>query len=242
MPAADKMGTSGDSAEVLARFEEGLVWVRPIAQRVRASTGLTAELDELISYGRTGLLLAARRFDPERGVPFRAFATFRIKGAMLDGVREMAYLPRRIHDRVKAARSANEYLEGAAENVAGATREQEGAADRDRRLGEHLAGMATAMAMGLVAASAPGDEGAPVAVAQQQTSPEELSTENELLRRAHQAVAELPEPEQTIVRRHYFEGAQFEAVASELRLSRPWTSRLHARAIERLTRRLKQAS
>src|SRR5262245_17644591 len=78
------MGTPKDSPEVLARFNEALPAIKPIALRLRRTLGRAAEIDDLMSYGQGGLLEAARRFDPARGVPFRAFANFRIRGAMLD--------------------------------------------------------------------------------------------------------------------------------------------------------------
>lgn len=56
----------------------------------------TVELDELINDGVVGLFDAARRFDPGRGVAFSAYAGHRIRGAILDGLRERDPLPRRL--------------------------------------------------------------------------------------------------------------------------------------------------
>jgi RNA polymerase sigma factor for flagellar operon FliA len=54
------------------------------------------------------------------------------------------------------------------------------------------------------------------------------------------SVEDLPPPEDEIVRRHYFEGESLEAVGQSLGLSKSWASRLHTRAIRRLTQRLRQ--
>ena len=50
------------------------------------------EHDDLVSFGREGLLDAARRYDESRGVPFRVYASFRVRGATYDGVRRTSAL------------------------------------------------------------------------------------------------------------------------------------------------------
>lgn len=233
------MTTSGDSPEILERFHRALPTVPPHAARVRRTVGRAAELEDLIAYGHAGLLEASRRFDALRGVPFRAFASFRIRGAILDGVRQLANLPRRVHERLRLLECASRYSEGLLEDSASATPPPgQSPADIERRLQEHLAAMATAMATGLLAEPATDDEGGATAVAPQ-LSPEEASQRQQLLRRVQQGIAELPVQEAILIRRHYLEGERFDAVAEELGLSKSWASRLHSRALERLTRLLK---
>ncbi|HEU4582814.1 MAG TPA: sigma-70 family RNA polymerase sigma factor [Polyangiaceae bacterium] len=233
------MGTpTTDSPEVLARFREGLPAVKPIAIRLKRSLGRVAELDDLISYGQAGLLAAARRYDPERGVPFRAFANFRIRGAMLDGIRQLSHLPRRVHERLKALESAAAFSEGVAEDLGTPPPPGQTAEDRERKLVEHLAGMATAIAIGLISETATDDQGAATAVAPWDASPEEYSSRQQLLDLVEAAITALPEQEGVLIRRHYLEGERFDHVAAELGLSKSWASRLHTRAIGRLTKRL----
>ncbi|MEO8178065.1 MAG: sigma-70 family RNA polymerase sigma factor [Deltaproteobacteria bacterium] len=233
------MGTPiTDPPEVMTRFREGLIAVKPIAIRLKRSLGRAAELDDLISYGQGGLLAAARRFDPERGVPFRAFANFRIRGAMLDGVRQLSHLPRRVHERLKAFESAATFSEGAAEDLNTTPPPGQSAEDRERRLVDHLAGMATAIAIGLIAETGTDDQGAATAVAPSNLSPEEHSSRQQLLELVENAIESLPEQEAVLIRRHYLEGERFDHVAVELGLSKSWASRLHTRAIGRLTKRL----
>ena len=56
------------------------------------------------------------------------------------------------------------------------------------------------------------------------------------------AVAELPPQERALVQGHYFEGRRFDEVSAELGLSKSWGSRLHSRAVARLTERLRDAT
>jgi RNA polymerase sigma factor for flagellar operon FliA len=208
-----------------------------IARQLARELGRSAELDDLRAMGHQGLLEASRRFDEGRGVTFRRFANYRVRGAMIDGVRKSAPMPRRAHARIRALEAALLVAEGAAEDgtataVSGDPRASE------QKLTEHLADMATAMAVGLLATPAVGDEGEPTAI-DSALSPEEAVAQAELRKIVVDALAELPEDERALVRRHYLEGERFDHVAASLGLSKSWGSRLHTRAVARLTKRLR---
>src|SRR4029078_7285804 len=107
---------------------------------------------ELEAWGREGLLDAARRFEPDRGVSFRTFAYYRVRGAMLDGLRKMGNWSRRGHERVALLQAAQSTSEGAYEDAA--ARGALTAERAEEMMREHMAAMATAMAVGLFAARA----------------------------------------------------------------------------------------
>lgn len=228
---------NADSPEILERFHSALPMVEGVARKVARSLGNVVELEDLLSYGREGLLKAARRFDPSQEVPFRAYASFRVRGSMIDGVRKMAHLPRRVHERLRLLEAADQCSEAAAPDVLGPTPAQESRKDAQRQLDEHLARMATAMAVGLVGRAAVGDDGELTNVSASRT-PEEEAEYRELSRLLREQIAELPEQESELVRRHYFDGERFDQVAQDLGLSKSWASRLHTRALGRLTKRL----
>jgi RNA polymerase sigma factor for flagellar operon FliA len=227
-----------EASEELARFESAIDLVDVIAKKILRAIGPGLELDELRSFGREGLLDATRRFDPSRGVPFRGYASFRVRGAILDGVRASSRLPRRTHERLKALGAAHLVSEGAAEDAFAPAAPGSVPKDAERALDEHLAAMATAMAVGLLSTTAFSDEGERIPVASD-AGPEEALGRAELLSVVEKAVADLPEKEAVLVRRHYFEGERFDHVAKELGLSKSWASRLHTRALQRLTAALR---
>lgn len=234
------MSRPQDPPEVLERFHTTLELVEKQARQVARVVGRSVSFEDLVSYGREGLLDAARRYDPERGVPFRAYATFRVRGAIVDGVRAMARLPRRAFERLRAIEAAMRTSEGALEDLqaplpAGMT---PGAAEQV--LADHVAAMATAMAMGIVVERARGEEGELIGASTTE-SPEQLMATAELLQIVRDAIQALPEQEAELVRRHYLEGERFDHVAKDLGLSKSWASRLHTRAIGRLTKRLRGA-
>jgi RNA polymerase sigma factor for flagellar operon FliA len=59
------------------------------------------ERADLVSYGLLGLLDAIEKFDPHRGVPFEAYAAVRIRGAVLDGLRSIDWVPRSVRTRIR---------------------------------------------------------------------------------------------------------------------------------------------
>jgi len=227
-----------DTKEVLERFHSHLDLVDLIARQLARELGRSAELDDLRAMGHQGLLEAARRFDEGRGVTFRRFANYRVRGAMLDGVRKSAPLPRRAHARIRALEAALLVAETASEDSAAASQPSTDPRASEQKLTEHLADMATAMAVGLLATPAIGDEGEPSAV-DSGLSPEEAVAEAELRQIVIDALEELPADERQLVRRHYLEGERFDHVAASLGLSKSWGSRLHTRAVARLTKKLR---
>ena len=235
------MGESKEAPEVVERFSSALGLVDIIARQVLRTLGGASDLEELLSFGREGLWDAARRFDETRGVPFRGYANFRVRGAIIDGVRASARLSRRTHERLNGLQAAARISEGAIEDISVPRPPGSGAAEAETALADHLAAMATAMAVGLIAPTAHSDSGERTLVDISE-NPEEAYGQAQLLALIRTTIAELPHEEAELVRRHYLEGARFDHVASELGLSKSWASRLHTRALTRLAKRLRDLS
>ena len=225
-----------DAPEVLERFRAETDLVEIVARQIFRSMGSSVELDDLRSFGREGLLDAARKFDSERGVPFRAYANFRVRGAIIDGIRSTAQLSRRVYERLNGLSAALKVSEGAAEDAFGPGSGSRSQADQ--ALGDHLAAMAAAMTVGLIAPVAVGEEGERIQVSTLE-GPEDAVARAELLAVVERAIEDLPQEEAALVRRHYLEGERFDHVAESLGLSKSWASRLHTRAMQRLAKRLR---
>lgn len=221
-----------DSPEVLARIQEGLPVVDQIARRMRREFGPTMSVEELVSYGREGLISAARNYDPSHGVPFASWATIRARGAMFDGMRASGHLPRRLYKKLRALEAADSVEDVALEQASTSPASTPEA--MDERITAHLATMATAMAVGFLAPSPDAD------VAQEESSPEVAYGRAELLAHARRAIGNLPEAERKLLERHYFGDVTMDEASRELGLSKSWGSRLHARAIEAVGRELRR--
>ena len=77
-----------------ARVLEHLGLVKRIALHLKVRVPSYVEVDELVQAGMLGLMEAAKSYDPSKGVSFENFAHIRVRGAMIDEVRRMSYLPR----------------------------------------------------------------------------------------------------------------------------------------------------
>jgi RNA polymerase sigma factor for flagellar operon FliA len=228
---------SPDTPEVLERFNQHLKLAAIVARQVSRSCGAEMEVGDLLTFAQQGLLDASRKFDATRGIPFAGYARLRVRGAVIDGIRAASKLTRYSHQKLCAMEAALHYSEGLAEDVLGGGAANAGA-EAEQALHEHLSAMATAMALGAVANTALQD-GERIAVADSQQSPESLATERELASQLREAIAALPDQEAEILRRHYLEGERLDVASQSMGLSKSWGSRLHTRALDRLSKRLR---
>src|SRR5882757_1651181 len=84
-----------------------------LANRLVMRTGMHNAYDDLWSAGALGLIEAMRRFDATRGASFETFAEHRVRGAMLDELRRLDHLPRRLRNRTDDLQKARKKLAGA---------------------------------------------------------------------------------------------------------------------------------
>lgn len=226
---------SVDPPEVLGRFQAELSLAETVARQIWVALGKTVEFDDLMSSAREGLFDAARRFDATRGVPFRAYANFRVKGAVLDGVRQMSTLPRRAHERIVAMEAAMDVSEGDMLVLFARPTQTFSDEEAEECLDEQLGAIAAATAIGLVSDAMREGDGAE---AQLQLNPEVAFMQAEAAQQIRLAVAELSTAERTVVERYYLRAEPMGQIAREMNVDKSWVSRLHARAIARLERRL----
>jgi RNA polymerase sigma factor for flagellar operon FliA len=220
-----------DSPEILARFHGQLDLVGIVAKQMSRRVGHAVTLDDLQSFGHEGLLHAARSFDPDHGVPFRRWANLRIKGAIIDGLRQLGNLPRRLYRELASIEAADRVL--AVYDEEDAARPATTPDSANDRLSEYLSGLATALSLGSVISpeSLPSDD----------ASPEEQFATAEFQARVRAVVAALPERERALIERYYFEGQTLDEAAASIGLSKSWGSRLHARAIEAILKELRRS-
>jgi RNA polymerase sigma factor for flagellar operon FliA len=225
-----------DSPEVLAYVNEGLELVDIIARQMRRQFGSHANFDDLVSQGRETLLAAARSFDPDRGVPFRRWANLRIRGGMIDGIRQSGNVPKRVYRKLRALQAADLVREATNEDQASAPAPATPEA-ADAALGDQLGSAAMAMALGFLSMR---QNEALDQAKDPEHSPESNVGHAQIMARLRAAIDERPEQERRLLTRHYFDDVTLEEAGAELGLSKSWASRLHARAIEGVARAMKR--
>src|SRR5262252_3984898 len=85
--------------------------IKYIAQRIAARLPPHISLDDLINAGVIGLIDAIEKYDPTRDNTFKTYAEFRVRGAMLDELRNLDWVPRSVRQKESALERAYEALE-----------------------------------------------------------------------------------------------------------------------------------
>ena len=213
-----------------------LALVEGIARKVKRTLGGAIEVDDLVGYGRKGLVEAAERFDGRAGVAFTTFAYYRIRGAMYDGIRTMGWYSRADYARYRAEERANQYLQTQSDQEGAARAQNPGAAGSGKpdagetlaSIADTLSGVATIHITSLEAASRVADESAP--------APDSAVDTVRLSRRVREALKALPDKERQLMELYYFGEKNLEEAGAQLGLSKSWACRLHARAVDLLRR------
>ena len=191
------------------------------ARRLAARTGGAVLAEDLWSAGALGLLEAARRFDASQGVRFETFAEHRVRGAMLDELRRMDHLPRRLRDQADEVNRAQAQLE---QSLGRAPTTEELCAGT----GMGAEDLAAVAALSHAHAELTDVFEAPVVPSDEQMS------RGEQTRALTAAVAGLPERLQLVLSLHYVEGLAYREIAKVLDVSEPRVCQLHGDAVAKL--------
>jgi RNA polymerase sigma factor for flagellar operon FliA len=209
-------------ADAFAKEHHG--FVRTIALKVKAELDLRCDVDDLLAYGFQGLVEARGRFSEDRNVKFTTFAYYRVRGAIIDGVRKMAYMSAHAHHLRKTAAAADWVLEELGE--ARATDEAAGkAAQAEQTLAQMDDVLGKLTASFVIAAVGQDDES-------QRDSPEERLLSKEATERVRRALEVLPEREKVVVVGMYFENRSLDDIGAQLGVSRSWACRIHTRGLK----------
>jgi RNA polymerase sigma factor for flagellar operon FliA len=100
-----------DSAERDALIAKYAPLIKTVAGRLAMKLPPHVDQDDLLSAGAMGLLDAIEKFDPEKGVAFKSYAEFRIRGSMLDELRSMDWVPRSVRKNAKRLEEAYAQVE-----------------------------------------------------------------------------------------------------------------------------------
>ncbi len=211
----------------------------------RLGAGLPAHVDEqdLVSYGLLGLIGAIERFDPEREIKFETYAIARIKGAIIDELRSLDWVPRSVRTRAREIERAIAELE---RTLMRAPTDEEIAAkvgiseqELENSLSE-ISRSSMAALDELWTPSAGGDQIALIDTIEDDDAPDpELSLEQTEMKEAlGEAIVRLPEREKLVVTLYYYEELTLREIGEVLGVTESRVSQLHTKAVLRLKARL----
>jgi RNA polymerase sigma factor for flagellar operon FliA len=212
----------------------------------RMSSGLPAHVEEadLISYGLGGLISAIERFDLTREIKFETYAITRIRGAIIDELRTLDWVPRSVRARARQIERVNMKLEAQLQR---APTDEEMATELEISLEDFQERLVQISNSTIVAldemwhvSDASGDQvslldtlpdsGAP--------DPQTLVDESELRERIADAIAALPEREKLVVALYYYENLTLREIGEVLGVTESRVSQLHTKAVLRLRSKL----
>jgi len=216
--------------------EHYLSLVRSIAVSLSRKIGQGVELDDLIADGSLGLLRAIETFDLDRGFKFQTYATTVVRGAILNGLRRMDWVPERVRAKNRALQQAIDRHQA----VSGEQPSEEQLAEElqisTEEVYDLIANLGTTYLLSLEQPLGTDDGDASLGdlVDDDEDVPDvefEYAEERDALRRA---IERLDEREQLIITAHYFEGVTFDAISKMLGVSKQRVSQMHSRAVRRL--------
>jgi len=212
----------------------------------RLGSGLPAHLDEgdLVSYGLLGLIGAIERYDPDRDVKFETYAIARIKGAIIDELRALDWVPRSVRARAR-------HIEGAIAELEAKLHRAPTDEEIAQKLGiatEELEESLTEISRSSIAAldelwtisSSGGDQVALIDTIEDTHGPEPQAAlaQTELKDALGEAIARLPEREKLVVTLYYYEELTLREIGEVLGVTESRVSQLHTKAILRMKARL----
>ena len=211
----------------------------------RLGSGLPAHVDEgdLISYGLLGLISAIERYDPDRDIKFETYAIVRIKGAIIDELRALDWVPRSVRSRAREIERAIAELEA---KVGRAPTDEEIA----HKIGisqDELEESLTDISRSSIAAldelwsgGADGDQVSLLDTIEDQAGPRPADAldETEVRETLADAIARLPEREKLVITLYYYEELTLREIGDVLGVTESRVSQLHTKAILRLRSRL----
>ena len=189
--------------------------------------------DDLESQGVLGLIDAVSRFDPSRGVQFQTYASLRIRGHILDSLREMDTLPRTARRR---AREIQDALSALWVKLSRAPTDEETAAQVGLSMAEYRGAIADA-SLAIVSLDDPlarFEEDSVVLgdlVADDTQTSDERMMEADLRKQLLDAVASLPEREKQIIALYYYEELTLKEIGRVLGVTESRACQMHGKAV-----------
>ena len=217
--------------------------VKFVAGRVGASLPSHVDEQDLVSYGLLGLIGAIERFDPDREIKFETFAMARIRGAIIDELRSLDWVPRSVRTRARQIERAIAALE---KELMRAPTDEE-IAKKLGVTGDELEESLTEISRTSVAAldelwspSGSGDQIALIDTIEDELGPDpELSLEQSEVKEAlAEAISDLPEREKLVVTLYYYEELTLREIGEVIGVTESRVSQLHTKAVLRLKARL----
>lgn len=213
--------------------------VKYVAGRMSLYFGKNVEYDDLIGNGIFGLIDAIDKYDVNKGFKFETYASLRIKGAILDGLREQDWVPRSIRQKQKELENAYKILEteygrpAADEEIISFL----GITEKEFYDLINKVNMGTIMSLDEIVTES-GELNGCILSNQSTDTPEYHIQKQQLKKMLNDSISFLPEKEKKVVMLYYFEELTLKEIGKILEVSESRICQLHSKALLRMKGRL----
>ena len=217
--------------------------VKYVAGRVAVGLPQNVEQSDLVSYGIFGLIDAIEKFDPARGYKFETYAIARIKGAILDELRSIDWVPRSVRAKARALEKAYAKLEGQHHR---SPTDEELASELDLTDDQLQTTLSQISFVGLVALdemlSVGGDRGESLTlgdtIADGGEGPVAAYEVEEMRHILADAINRMPEREKIVLTLYYYEGLTLAEIGEVLGVTESRVCQIHTKAVLQLRSRI----
>lgn len=214
---------------------ENLPLVKAIAVRVHESLPVHVDLDDLVHAGIIGLFDAATKYDPDKQVAFSSYAKHRIKGAMLDSLRQLDWASRDLRRRHKQVENAIRELTGELQRTPTEQEVAERLGVDEERWRQMMLDLRNT---GLISASSRGAEGddlpAPEFPGKPEVQPDSMCARSEMRTALKHAIETLPVRYQKVVVLYYTNEMTMKEIGGLLGINESRVSQIHKSALEKM--------
>ena len=213
--------------------------VKLVAGRLSMYLGYNVEYEDLVSYGIFGLIDAIDKYDFNKNVKFETYASLRIRGAILDQIRKMDWIPRSVRQKQKKIDMTMSKLE--AEYGRPAT-DEEIAKELDITVDELDIWNGQTKISNIISLEDFIEQGSEIRMDASHNSqfeqPEKIVEKSELALMLEKALDELTEKEKSVVLFYYYEDLSLKEISKVLGVSESRVSQLHTKAIQKMKKHL----
>ena len=212
--------------------------VKLVAGKLSMYLGYNVEFDDLVGYGVFGLIDAIDKFDYGKGVKFETYASLRIRGAILDQIRKMDWIPRTVRQKQKE-------LDGAYRRI----EERTGKPATDEQVAEELGISVDELddlqnetkvtnIISLDEYMEQGDNRVEPKADKDYMQPEKVVEKSELKRLLLEVLQTLTDKEKKVITLYYYEELTLKEISRVLEVSESRVSQLHSKALIKMKQRL----
>lgn len=212
--------------------------VKSIARRIASVSGSYVDVEDLISFGMLGLIKAVGKFDTEKGVTFETYATYRIRGEIIDYMRRNDWVPRGLRKRAQLIEEAEKQLklefrrnptESEVASKLGIS------ADDVKRIRSDSDKFNQVSFEEIIEDAVKSEYNF-----ESDETPENTLAQTELTETLAKAIEELPEREKLVITLYYHEEFSLKEISELLKVSESRVSQLHTKGVKTLRKKLSE--